>query len=151
PEVPQRQRRHEVGKDPIEPARRVSQEGDRDETEVQDEGDQGQEAMQGHGTLPAAVMIAAPEAVASRQGGGRCVEESCLMLSPSEHLWRFIPTEFSWTQERQALCHRAPTLSRRKWGELKPSPSPPCAGALQGFAECAGRQHSHQVPLVLDR
>src|SRR3989441_9549156 len=31
------------------------------------------------------------------------------------------------------------------------SPSSPCAGALQGFAECAGRQHSHQVPLVLDR
>jgi len=39
-------------------------------------------------------MIAAPEAVASGEGGGRC-----LMLSPSEHLWRFIPTEFSWTQE----------------------------------------------------
>jgi len=58
-------------------------------------------------------MIAAPYAVASGEGGGRC-----LMLSPSEHLWRFIPTEFSWTQERQALCHRAPTLSRRKWGEL---------------------------------
>src|SRR2546425_12772275 len=93
-EVPQSQRRHEVGKDPIEPARRVSQEGDRDETEVQDEGHQGQKAMQGHGTLPAAVMIAAPEAVASSEGGGRC-----LMLSPSEHLWRFIPAEFSWTQE----------------------------------------------------
>src|SRR5712691_2529955 len=73
------------------------------------------------------------------------------MLSPSEHLWRFISTEFSWTQERPALCHRAPTLSRRKWGELKPSPSPPSAGALQGFAERAGRQHSDHVPLVLDR
>src|SRR5712691_6319946 len=36
-------------------------------------------------------------------------------------------------------------------GELKPSPSPPSAGALQGFAERAGRQHSDQVPLVLDR
>src|SRR5256712_7465408 len=43
------------------------------------------------------------------------------MLSPSEHLWRFIPTEFSWTQERVALCHRAPTLSRWKLGESKPS------------------------------
>src|SRR5712691_568599 len=73
------------------------------------------------------------------------------MLSPSEHLWRFISTEFSWTQERPALCHRAPTLSRRKWGELKPSPSPPSAGALQSFAERAGRQHSHHVSLVLDR
>src|SRR5712692_631868 len=44
-----------------------------------------------------------------------------------------------------------PTLSRRKWGELKPLPSPPSAGALQGFAERAGRQHSDHVPLVLDR
>src|SRR5207249_9879337 len=90
----QRQRGNEVGKGQSEQARRVSQEGDRDETEVQDEGHQGQEAMQGHRTLPAAVMIAAPEAVASSEGGGRC-----LMLSPSEHLWRFIPAEFSWTQE----------------------------------------------------
>ena len=47
--------------------------------------------------------------------------ESFLVLSPSQDLWRFIPTESSRTHERVKLCHRAPTLSRWKLGELKPS------------------------------
>ena len=47
--------------------------------------------------------------------------ESCLVLSPSEDLWRFIPTESSRTHERVALSHRAPDTVTLEIGELKPS------------------------------
>jgi len=47
--------------------------------------------------------------------------ESCLVLSPSEDLWRFIPTKSSRTHERLKLCHRAPNTVTLEIGELKPS------------------------------